>query len=321
VRSCPRRVRLAAAGGPPAVAPRPVPAPAPVLSVVVPTHNNAAVLGRCLDSWQHFASDQPVEILVIADGCTDGTHGLLDGVRRSPWGARAVRLFEEQDVHELRCDNRGFREASGSLLLAWQDDMFLRARWLVPELLEAFARYPEIGMLSLIRGLRLLPQVHPLDQWADLQRPEHLQSTLGPSALLSWFRLAEVDAVVRPWVVRRACLDAVGLLDEGFVPTEWDEADLAYRIRRSEWAVATHGYERAGAFTHLGSSTLGFGLSEAYKARALANGRLFRSRWEPTIREDLSRPRRTWRRPVRAAAVPRMLLRGAAAAAGKLWRS
>ena len=38
------------------------------------------------------------------------------------------------DAHELRCTNAGFRAARGALLMAWQDDMFLKARWLVDEL-------------------------------------------------------------------------------------------------------------------------------------------------------------------------------------------
>ncbi len=62
------------------------------------------------------------------------------------------------------------------------------------------------------------------------------------------------------------------------MPTEWDEADLAYRIRAAGWKVATCGYERLGGYEHLGSSTLG-DLSDAYKARVLKNGLLFHERW------------------------------------------
>ena len=62
------------------------------------------------------------------------------------------------------------------------------------------------------------------------------------------------------------------------MPTEWDEADLACRIREAGWKVATCGYERLGGYEHLGSSTLGT-LSDAYKARVLKNGLLFHQRW------------------------------------------
>ncbi len=105
-----------------------------------------------------------------------------------------------------------------------------------------------------------------------------------------------MDAVIRPWVVRRACVDRVGALDEAFVPTEWDEADLAFRLREAGWKTGTCGYERLRGYEHLGSSTLGT-LSEAYKARVLKNGLLFHSRWSDAIVRQHARPRRTWRRP------------------------
>jgi hypothetical protein len=105
----------------------------------------------------------------------------------------------------------------------------------------------------------------------------------------------EVDAVIRPWIVRRACIDRVGLLDEAFVPTEWDEADLACRIRAAGWRVATCGYERLGGYRHLGSSTLGE-LSDDDKARVLKNGLLFHERWSRMVARDYARPRRTWPR-------------------------
>jgi len=292
----------------------------PLLSVVIPTHDNLAALRQCLDSWRRFTAAERVELLVIEDACDDGTPAYLAQVAKTPWCRKTLRVFHEADVHELRCDNRGFAEARGSLLLAWQDDMFVRAGWFVPEVLRAFARIPELGMLGLIRGLRLFPLVHPLERWADLHRPQHLESTLGPGGPLNWFRLAEVDSVVRPWVVRRACLDAVGPLNEAFVPTEWDEADLAYRVRRAGWAVATHGYERLGAFFHVGSATVGRELAESYKARALRNGQVFRERWEATIHAEADRMRRTWARPLRPISLPALVARAAAAGAGRLRR-
>jgi GT2 family glycosyltransferase len=178
--------------------------------------------------------------------------------------------------------------------MAWQDDMFLRAPWLVPEIISTFAAYPDLGLLCLSRGLDCYPLDEPIRAWEDLLDGRRLRGTIGARPL-NWFRLQEVDIVVRPWVVRRACLDAVGLLDEAFVPTEWDEADLCFRIRKAGWKVATHGYERVGAYDHLGSTTTGV-LSEKYKTRVLANGRLFHDRWDATVRASSDRHRRTWRR-------------------------
>jgi GT2 family glycosyltransferase len=171
--------------------------------------------------------------------------------------------------------------------------MFLRAAWLVPELGATFARYGELGLLSLSRGLTCTPLDEPIARWEDLTDWRRLQSTIGP-APGNWVRLQEVDIVIRPWVVRRACLDRVGPLDEAFRPTEWDEADLAYRIRQAGWKVATCGYERLGAYYHLGSTTIGAQPSRSYLDRVLRNGRLFHERWDATIAAQHPRARRTW---------------------------
>ena len=151
--------------------------------------------------------------------------------------------------------------------------MFLQTPWFVPELIATFDAYDDLGLLCLSRGLNCSPCPEPIERWEDLIDWRRLQSTIG-TAPANWLRLQEVDAVLRPWVVRRACLDRVGVLDEAFRPTEWDEADLAFRIRTAGWKVATHGYERLGAYVHLGSTTLGKP-SQKYLDRVLANGRLF----------------------------------------------
>jgi GT2 family glycosyltransferase len=104
-----------------------------------------------------------------------------------------------------------------------------------------------------------------------------------------------VDAVIRPWIVRRSCIERVGALDEAFRPTEWDEADLAFRIREAGWKIGTCGYERLYGYSHLGSTTIG-NPSEAYLARVLRNGRLFHERWDGPIASQHPRRRRTWTR-------------------------
>ena len=263
------------------------------ISVVIPTFNNQAVLQCNLERWQRFAAGQSYELLVIEDGCQDGTPAYLELLGATEWGRQHLRWFHENDAHELVCTNRGITEARGELILTWQDDMFLNCRWFVPELIRNFDAYPDLGLLSLSRGLDCLPLAEPVNAWEDLIDSRRLRSTIGPWPG-SMFRLQEVDVVIRPWVVRSECIRRVGKLDEAFRPTEWDEADLCFRLREAGWKTATHGYERLGAYLHLGSTTLK--ISDAYKEKVLRNGRLFHARWDGTIRQTQSRPRRTWQR-------------------------
>ncbi len=267
----------------------------PVLSVAIPTFNNVAVLARCLESWRRFAADQPVELIVVEDGCRDGTPDLLAAEAATPWGRRHLRWVHEDNVHELRSTNRGFREGRGRILMTWQDDMFLRTPWFIPEVLRVFERHPPIGMLALSRGLINRPAASTIERWEDLHDERRMLNTIGPR-FLNWFRIFEIDGVIRPWAVRRDCLDRVGMLDEAYQPTGWDESDLAYRIRGAGWHVAVHGYERDRAYVHLGSST--FTKYALNLERDLANGRRFNSQWAEEIRAGADRRRVSWARPM-----------------------
>lgn len=265
------------------------------LSVIIPTFNNLEVLKRCLDNWQRYACGDAIEILVIEDGCKDGTREYLTELSQTQWGQKVLRWFHEDDVNELRCNNRGFAESRAPLILVWQDDMFLERDWLVTEIIKTFASYEEIGLLSLSRGLNCFPLDEPIEKWEDLLDWRRLESTIGKTPL-NWMRLQEVDIVVRPWVVRRECLDRVGYLDEAFCPHEWDEADFCFRIRQAGWKIATHGYERSGAYTHLGSSTLSKKDSGKQQQIAFVNGQLFHKRWDGSIELEHRRSRRAWTR-------------------------
>jgi GT2 family glycosyltransferase len=264
------------------------------LSVVIPTFNNEKMLRECLNGWRRFGGSD-VEVIVVEDGCKDATPALLGEIGATAWGQRHFRWIHEDDGHELQCTNAGLAAAQGQLVMAWQDDMLLGAPWLVPELRATFSAYPDLGMLSLSRGLNCVPLEEPIERWEDLIDGRRLQSTIGP-APRNWFRLQEVDIVIRPWIVRRVCLDRVGPLDEAFRPTEWDEADLACRVRQAGWKVATCGYERLRAYAHAGGATIGARPSPSYFEKVLRNGRLFHHRWDAVIAREHARRRRTWRR-------------------------
>jgi GT2 family glycosyltransferase len=266
-----------------------------VLSVAIPTFNNLEALRQCLQGWRRHAADQPVELIVVEDGCSDGTRDWLAGEADTPWGRRTLRVLHLNDAHEQRCTTGAFAVARGALLAAWQDDMFLRAGWMVPELLRTFAAYPELGMLALSRGLTFHPVDAPVRDFADATDWRRVESGIG-RAPWNWVRLQEVDGVVRPWVVRRACLDAVGTLDEAFRPTEWDESDLAFRIRGGGWKVAACGYERLGAYVHLGSATIGRTPSPRHQAFFVRNAQLLWVRWGDEVRRREGAPRAAWRR-------------------------
>ncbi|UCG42191.1 MAG: glycosyltransferase [candidate division WOR-3 bacterium] len=108
------------------------------ISVVIPLYNKASHIARALDSVL-AQSEQPVEVIVVDDGSTDGSGDIA--VRYTNRGVRLIRQ-ENQGVSVAR--NRGISEARGDLIAFLDAD----DEWL-PEHLATIARlaakYPGCG--------------------------------------------------------------------------------------------------------------------------------------------------------------------------------
>ena len=92
----------------------------PSISVVVPTHNRSASLRRTLDALcvQTYPV-QRLEVVVVADGCTDDTAEMLRRYE-APFALRAV---EQPGVGAAGARNRGAANAAAPLLLFLDDDV------------------------------------------------------------------------------------------------------------------------------------------------------------------------------------------------------
>jgi glycosyltransferase involved in cell wall biosynthesis len=80
----------------------------PLGSVVIPAHNESAVIGACLTPLAPLAADGTVEVVVVCNGCTDDTAR----VARSFPGVRVVELAVGSKPAALRAGDRAV-DASG----------------------------------------------------------------------------------------------------------------------------------------------------------------------------------------------------------------
>jgi len=63
----------------------------PIGSVAIPAHNEAAVIGRCLDALLNGFQPGELEVLVVCNGCTDETADIV----RSKWPSVQVAEIKE----------------------------------------------------------------------------------------------------------------------------------------------------------------------------------------------------------------------------------
>ena len=189
----------------------------PRISVVVCTHNNAAVLADCLAAC--CALDYPdFEVLVIDDGSTDDTPGV---VARFP----EVRSLRQEHGGLSVARNHGARQSTGDLIAYTDDDCEPDRDWLF-WVARAFQN-PRTGAAG---GPNLPPTPGGVQEAIVAAAPG------APSHILT----GDLQAEHLPGcnlVLRRRALESIGGFQPQFV-TAGDDVDLCWRLLDSGWELA-----------------------------------------------------------------------------------
>src|SRR5262245_12662120 len=93
----------------------------PTVSIVIPAFNEAGRIGPSLRKIDEFVRQRPqfIEVIVVADGCTDRT---VDIVNQS--GTSKLRLIDNNKHHgKGYCVRQGVRAASGEYVLFVDTDL------------------------------------------------------------------------------------------------------------------------------------------------------------------------------------------------------
>lgn len=180
-----------------------------LVSVVVPTYNNAAYIQQALQSI--FDQNYPhCEIIVVDDGSTDDTQTVLQ-----PYASR-LRLIQQPNAGSAAARNTGIQQAHGKYIILLDAD-----DWLLPgkihkqvALLEA---NPSLGAVH--SGWRLVEEdgtpIKDVEPWRDAPQLD----------LASWLKWKPVK--MGAMIYRRDWLEQVGYLD----PTLRQSHDVDLMLR------------------------------------------------------------------------------------------
>jgi cellulose synthase/poly-beta-1,6-N-acetylglucosamine synthase-like glycosyltransferase len=193
------------------------------VSVIMPTFNGGAELGRTIASL-HRQTVRPVEIIVVDDGSTDDTRAIADE-------ARSRGLVDIVVCHGTRCGrsaaiNAGARFATGDLIFAADADTIFEPD-VVARLAAVFADPRVAGACCNIAVANERASI-----WTGLQSVEYLMSISAGKTLFDIFRAISCLSGACS-MYRRDVFMGQGGLDVG--PGE--DLEFSLRLRRLGWLV------------------------------------------------------------------------------------
>lgn len=188
------------------------------ISVIIPTYNNRSVLERAIEALlaQTFPRDQ-YEIVVVDDGSTDGTAGMIERLR----GPVPIQYLAQPNSGRAAARNAGARAARGRILVFLDSDF-----WATPHLLaEHHTHYPPDARGIGVQGAS---RTHPQTLVTPFMRAREVfvEVSPGPPGRLSLFRVS-----TRNLSVLKADFAAAGGFDETFGGYGWEDIELAWRLR------------------------------------------------------------------------------------------
>ena len=242
--------------------------------MVIPAHNAADTLGEQLDALARQEGDLELEVVVVANLCSDDTVGLVERYRLMgdyPYRLRVVRADERPSANYAR--NRGVEEASYSLILACDADDVVWPEW-------ARELYSSLLTADIVAGATV--------RWDSNDFPDPTSMTELDSGVPDDIRYEFLPAVIGAnHAFRRSIWEKIGGYDEDFVNAT--DIDFAWRAQLAGGRYVSN--DRARVYYR--DRTTVRGVYARQRAYGRADAQLFRK-----FRQyGMPKPRRVRRRP------------------------
>jgi glycosyltransferase involved in cell wall biosynthesis len=192
------------------------------VSVIIPTYNGATKLPEILDAVLQ-QNCEPREIIVVVDGSTDNT-----GVVLEKYSARNhnLRFFFQENGGRASVRNRGAKDASGDLLIFFDDDMVPE-----PNCIEMHIHHHHQFADSILTGA----QIDPNDKTrSDFQLFKNELSLNWANELRSFDKTplpqSKAYLTAANFSISKSLFDSIGGFDERL--TDAEDYDLAVRAQK-----------------------------------------------------------------------------------------
>lgn len=189
---------------------------APKYSIVIPTYNHCEdLLKPCIESIKRYSNLDNLEVIVVANGCVDGTRAYVDSL-----GSWAKLIWVDEAIGYTKATNLGIKAARGEYVVLLNNDTELLAQ--------------------------------PVDQWLHMLEEPLKQPDTGLSGPLQLYDRYAASWVLIFFcvMVKRSLFNQIGLLDEIFTPGGGEDIDFTVRANlagyKSVCITETHFSREAG---------------------------------------------------------------------------
>ncbi|KEF41546.1 MAG: glycosyltransferase [Cyanobium sp. CACIAM 14] len=203
----------------------------PLVSIVIPVHNQYAVTLRCLAAIAYAPTRVPFEIVVVDDGSSDGS---AEALAADAPGVRLIRHGFARGYNQACCS--GAASARGTYLVLLNNDTEPCAAWL-EELLDPFGRWPDTGLV----GAQLIYPDGTLQEaggivWGNGEPWNYGRGGNPHDPRVAYAR--QVDyASAAAIAIRRDLWNRLGGFSPEFSPAYYEDTDLAFKVRQAGHTV------------------------------------------------------------------------------------
>ncbi|HEX4804555.1 MAG TPA: glycosyltransferase family 2 protein [Conexibacter sp.] len=242
----------------------------PAASVVVVSHDSAALTRLCVESVLANTSAPAYELIVVENGSRDGSRAYLRTLARR--FAHVELILNDENRGFAAACNQGLARARGELLVLLNNDAIVAPGWL--ERLAAHAAAPAVGLVG--------PVTNRIGNEAEVPVGyETYGGFLAEAARRAEARAGERFELPMPAMfclaLRRDVHDRLGPLDEGFGPGTLEDDDYAERARRAGCRLAC---AEDVLVHHFGEGSLGELFADGSHGELLAANRArFEAKW------------------------------------------
>jgi glycosyltransferase involved in cell wall biosynthesis len=190
------------------------------VSVIIPVYNGGENFRQCLSSLA-LAAPFPYEVIVVADGDTDGSWRLAQ-----EFGAKVIRVSVAGGPAKAR--NLGAKAAQGDILFFVDADVAIRPDT-ISQVAIAFEQQPELA--ALIGSYDDAPGTSNfLSQYRNLFH-HYTHQTSRQEASTFWGACG---------AIRRDIFMAIGGFDESYRLPCVEDIELGYRLKRAGYNIQLH---------------------------------------------------------------------------------